>query len=192
MATCFVEYSDLPVLDDNRSSAEVSPGRLSQHQGSLLQSLWRSGFCTFIVAILSVHTYVPNKPFANDAYAVIVCWSWFMTFSSDLCVTGALSDGRLCRRLAPAQPDASACRFLLWEVRSHWGGAQFPTLNPTTTIFCFIFTLQIIGSLMIKIQSFFLLVQSLPSLRFLGILSEWVFDNNTGGKKMAFFGLSPK
>ena len=111
-----------------------------------------------------------------------------LTFSSDLCVTGALSDGRLCRRLAPAQPDASACRFLLWEVRSHWGGAQFPTLNPTTTIFCFIFTLQIIGSLMIKlIQSFFLLVQSLPSLRFLGILSEWVFDNNTGGKKSGIF-----
>ena len=111
-----------------------------------------------------------------------------MTFSSDLCVTGALSDGRLCRRLAPAQPDASACRFLLWEVRSHWGGAQFPTLNPTTTIFCFIFTLQIIGSLMIKlIQSFFLLVQSLPSLRFLGILSEWVFDNNTGGQKIWHF-----
>ena len=107
-----------------------------------------------------------------------------------MCATGALSDGRLRGRLAPAQPDACACCFLLWEVRSHWGGAQFPILNPATIIFCFIFTLQIIGSLMIKLfQSFFLLVQSLPSLRFLGILSEWVFDNNTKGKKWHFLDL---
>ena len=147
MAICFVEYSDLPVSDDNRSSAEVSPGRLSQHQGSLLQSLWRSGLCTFIVAILSVHICAQQafRDWCVCCYCLLI-----MMFSSDFCVTGALSDGRLCRRLAPAQPDASACRFLLWEVRSHWGGAQFLILNPTTIIFCFIFTLLIIGSPIVK------------------------------------------
>ena len=110
-----------------------------------------------------------------------------------MCATGALSDGRLRGRLAPAQPDACACCFLLWEVRSHWGGKQSPILNPRTIIFCSIFTKQIFWKSDYQTSSEFLPPCPKSPKSSLPRHPLWVsVRQQHKGQKMAFFGPSPK